>query len=82
MLNDRRCKIVWKKNSVPSNVKVGMWKCSGKCQEICAIYYERFGWKVDKEARKSWITQEMISKMDERRKWKNDSNEEGRTTDD
>jgi hypothetical protein len=26
--------------------------------------------KVEKIARKPWITQEMISKMDERRKWK------------
>jgi len=34
--------------------------------------------KVEKRARKSWITQEMISKMDERRKWKNFDTEEGR----
>jgi hypothetical protein len=34
--------------------------------------------KVQKRARKPWITQEMISKMDERRKWKNVNNEEGR----
>jgi hypothetical protein len=34
--------------------------------------------KVKKRARKAWITQEMISKMDERRKWKNISTEEGR----
>ena len=34
--------------------------------------------KVEKRARKSWITQEMISKMDERRKWKNVSSEERR----
>ena len=27
--------------------------------------------KVEKRARKPWITQEMISKLDERRKWKN-----------
>jgi hypothetical protein len=33
--------------------------------------------KVEKRARKPWITQEMISKMDERRKWKN-ANTEGR----
>jgi hypothetical protein len=26
--------------------------------------------KVEKRARKPWITQETISKMDERRKWK------------
>ena len=34
--------------------------------------------KVEKRPRKPWITQEMISKMGERRKWKNVNNEEGR----
>ena len=34
--------------------------------------------KVVKRARKPWITQEMISKMDDRRKWKNVNTEEGR----
>jgi hypothetical protein len=34
--------------------------------------------KVEKRARKPWITQEMISKMDEGRKWKNVHTEEGR----
>jgi type I site-specific restriction endonuclease len=34
--------------------------------------------KVEKIARKPGVTQEMISKMDERRKWKNVNNEEGR----
>ena len=34
--------------------------------------------KVEKRARKPWITQEVISKMDERRKWKNVNTEEGR----
>ena len=34
--------------------------------------------KVEKRARKPWITQEMISKMDERRNWKNVNTEEGR----
>jgi len=34
--------------------------------------------KVEKRARKSWITQEIIRKMDERRKWKNVNTEEGR----
>ena len=34
--------------------------------------------KVEKRARKLWITQEMISKMDEGRKWKNLNTEEGR----
>jgi uncharacterized membrane-anchored protein len=34
--------------------------------------------KVERRASKPWITQEMISKMDEQRKWKNVNNEEGR----
>ena len=34
--------------------------------------------KVENRARKPCITQEMISKMDERRKWKNFNTEEGR----
>jgi len=34
--------------------------------------------KIEKRARKPRITQEMISKMDERRKWKNANTEEGR----
>jgi hypothetical protein len=34
--------------------------------------------KVEKKARKPWITQEMISKMDKRRRWKNVNTEEGR----
>jgi hypothetical protein len=34
--------------------------------------------KVERRARKPWITQEMISKMDEQRKWKNVNNEVGR----
>jgi hypothetical protein len=33
--------------------------------------------KVEKRARKPWITQEMISKMDERRKQKTANTEEG-----
>jgi hypothetical protein len=36
--------------------------------------------KVEKRARKPWITQEMISKRDERRNWKNVNTEEGRRT--
>jgi hypothetical protein len=34
--------------------------------------------KVEKRGRKSWITGEMMGKMDERGKWKNVNNEEGR----
>jgi len=36
------------------------------------------GGKVEKGARKPWVTQEMFSKMDERRKWKNVNTEEDR----
>ena len=34
--------------------------------------------KVEKRARKPWITREMISKMDKQRKWKSVYTEEGR----
>jgi hypothetical protein len=34
--------------------------------------------KVEKRVRTPWIAQEMISKMNERRKWKNVNTEEGR----
>ena len=34
--------------------------------------------RVKKRARKLWITQEMISEMDERRDWKNVNTEKGR----
>jgi hypothetical protein len=34
--------------------------------------------KFENRARKPWITQEMISKMGERRKWKNVNTEEVR----
>jgi hypothetical protein len=34
--------------------------------------------KVERRAKKPWITQKRISKMDEQRKWKNVNNEEGR----
>jgi hypothetical protein len=36
--------------------------------------------KVDRKARKPYITEEIINKMDERRKWKNVNNEGGRNT--
>jgi type I site-specific restriction endonuclease len=35
-------------------------------------------WKVKKRARKPWTTQEMISKVSERRKWKNVNTEASR----
>ena len=37
--------------------------------------------EVERRARKPWTTQELISKMDEQRKWKNVHNE-GRTIED
>jgi hypothetical protein len=36
--------------------------------------------KVDRNARKPWITLNMINKMGERRKWKNVNNEEVRNS--
>jgi len=40
-------------------------------QEMCASF---FIGKVDRRARKPWISQEMINKMDEQRGWKNVNN--------
>jgi len=36
------------------------------------------GFQISKNVRKLWITQEMIEKMDERRRWKNVNTEEGK----
>jgi hypothetical protein len=36
--------------------------------------------KVENRSRKPWITQEINSKMDKRRKWKSVNNEEGEKT--
>jgi len=36
--------------------------------------------KIDRKARRPWITHEMINKMDERRKLKNVNNTKGRIT--
>jgi len=51
------------------------WKNIKEC--VLDIISDLVG-KVEKRARKPWITQAMISKMDERRKWKNVNTEEGR----
>jgi type I site-specific restriction endonuclease len=56
------------------NVEV-QWNNLNKC-ELDSIS-DLVG-KVEKRARKPRITQEVISKMDERRKWKNVNSEEGR----
>lgn len=52
------------------HVKMGMWKCSGTVsKKMCARYYDLIR-RVDRKARKARITQEMINKRDEQRKWK------------
>jgi hypothetical protein len=61
---------------VNSNVE-GQWNNIKKC--LLDAMSDCMG-KVEKRARKPWITQEIISKMDEGRKWKSVNNEEGRKT--
>ena len=66
--------------------KFGLFECEGMSAEVqwnnikeCVINtISDLAGKVERRARKPWITQEMISKMDERRKWKNFNIEEGR----
>ena len=53
----------------------GQWNNIKKC--VLGTMSDLVG-KFEMRARKLWITQEMISKMDERRKWKNVNNKEGR----
>jgi hypothetical protein len=54
-----------------------MWKCSGTISRCVLDTVSGLVGKVERRARKPWITQEMISKMDVRREWKNVNNEEG-----
>jgi len=56
------------------NVEV-QWK---NIKECVLVTISDLAGKVEKTAIKPWITQEMISKMDKRRKWKNVNTEEGR----
>ena len=56
------------------NVEV-QWYNIKQC--VLDTLIDLFG-KVEKIARKPWITQEMISQTDERRKWRNVNIEEGR----
>ena len=56
------------------NVDV-QWKNINKCVLDTVSDLVR---KFEKSARKPWITQDMISKMGERRKWKNVNTEESR----
>jgi hypothetical protein len=37
MLNDRKCEVLWEKNMVQLNVKVGILKCTGKIKK-CEVY--------------------------------------------
>jgi DNA primase catalytic subunit len=56
----------------------------GKCNNIkkCPLdTVSEYVGKVEKRARNPWITQEIISKIDERRKWKRVNNELRRATD-
>ena len=56
------------------------WECWSAVEQykgMCLTLSDLVG-KVEKRARKLWITQEMVSKMNERRKWKNVNTEEGR----
>jgi hypothetical protein len=55
-----------------------MSKCSGTIYRNVLDTISDLVAKVVKRARKPWITQEMISKMNERRKWKTVNTEEGR----
>jgi len=80
--------IIYSKQTVHDNLegKLGAIGCDSGNVEVqwknvkdCALdnLSDLVG-KVEKKARKPWITQEMISKMDERRKWKNVNTEDGR----
>jgi hypothetical protein len=45
-----------------------MWNCSGTISRNVLDTMSDLVGKVERRARKPWITQEMISKMDEQRK--------------
>jgi type I site-specific restriction endonuclease len=53
-------------------------KCSGTIKRNVLYTISDLVGKVKKRARKPHIAQEIISKMDERRKWKNVNNDKGR----
>jgi len=53
------------------------WECGSAVEQYQNVWYttsDLVG-KVNSKARKPWITHEMISKMDEWRKWNNVNNE-------
>jgi hypothetical protein len=63
-------------NCVNRNVE-GQWNNIKKC--LLDTMSDSAG-KVETRARKLWITQEMVSKMNERKKWKSVNNEGQKTT--
>ena len=46
-------------------------------QAVLESAKSEIGYKEGVTAKKPWVTEEMIRKMDERRKWKNVTTEEG-----
>lgn len=60
---------------VQLNVKV-QWNNTKKC--MLDTMSDFLVVKVERKARKPWITQQMINKVDEQRKWKKVNNEEGK----
>ena len=55
-------------------MKVGMWKCSGITRRNVCLILSDLVQKVEREARQSWISQDVINKMEERWKLKNVNN--------
>ena len=47
-------------------------------EAITASAEQTIGYNVQKRIRKPWVTQEMLDKMNERRKWKNITSDEGK----
>ena len=62
--------------SVAADTSEQMW--SGIKELITKSAEENLGYVKKQTPKKPWITQEMVKKMDERRKWKNVNTEEGR----
>ena len=67
-VEETQCNMIWN------------WECGNAVEQYKNVLHttsDLVG-KANSKARKPWITQEMISKMDEWRKWNNVNNEEGR----
>jgi hypothetical protein len=72
---------VWLSKSLRKDTKIRIFNVEVQWNNIKGCVLDTLSdlvGKVEKRARKPWITQEMLSKMDERRKWKNVNTEEGR----